>query len=188
MDVDGGLREGAARQQLEYLLQVRLSGRRQVRLEMPCQVPVGKQIHLAQQKRFVVRRQLAGPGGELPLDERVGGVGKKQRGILGAQFVQVGARAQVGEEQKALLEVLGQYLGSIHSGVPKQMRHVHEGTAVFLVRRGVHHHERTAIVERGAEVAPETGVLRCGGEGEVGGELRGQPALHRGESIVAVYH
>ena len=127
-------------------------------------VPLPKEIHLAPQKRFVVRRQLARPRGALPANQRLDGIAEERVGILVVDNMQIGPRAQIGEKQETGLEVLGKDARCVHAGAFEQPGDVHEGPAVFLFRRRVHRHVARAVLERGAEVAPEACVLGSGSE------------------------
>ena len=74
--------------------------------QMACDVPLGKEIHLPPQQGFVVRRQLPGACRELPAQQRVRGVGEKSRCVAGVELVEVGASAEIREEQEAARQVL----------------------------------------------------------------------------------
>jgi hypothetical protein len=81
------------------------------------------------------------------------------------------------------------HLRRVHAGVAQQARYVHKGPAILLPRRRVHHHVAAAVFERGAEVAPEAGILGCGRKREGGAvQLRFQPARQGVAPEVDVYH
>ena len=126
---------------------------------MAPEVPVGKQRHFPAQQRFVVRRQLARAGGELPAHQCVDGIPQQRVGVLFVEGVEVGRAAQVGKQEEPLREVLGVDLGCVHTRVAQQARDVHERSAIFLFGRSVHRDEAAPVRQLGAEVAPETRVL-----------------------------
>ncbi len=193
MHVDLRLRQGAFDQQAEAAQQ-RLALRcGQLATQVPADIPVGKELHLAPQQRFVVGRQLARLRGELPADQGLGGVAEKPRRVLRVELVQVGARAEVGEEEEALRQILREDLGGVHAGLAQQACHVHEGPAILLVRRRGHRDDRAALGIAHAEVAAEARVLGSGGQAEaiVAGfqpQVRGQPALEGSAPCIGVYH
>jgi hypothetical protein len=55
-------------------------------------------------------------------------------------------------------EVLGEDFRRMHAGALEQPGDTHKGTAVLVLGRGVHDDVRRAVVETGAEIAPEAGV------------------------------
>ena len=152
-------------------------------------VPVREELHLAPEERLVVRRQLCSPGSELPADQRVGGIREERSGIAGIELLQVRARAQIGEQEKTLAQVLRMHLRRVHAGVAQQRRDVHERSAILLFRRRVHRDVARAVVERGAEVAAKACVFGRRRQREArAAELRRKPALQRIATKVGVYH
>ena len=93
------------------------------------------------------------------------------------QRLQVGRRAEVGEQQEALVEVLREHLGHMGAGSAEEFGDMQPGAHVLLLGRGVHDHARGAAVgEGGAEVAAEAGVGRGRGELEgLAGQGGGEP-------------
>ena len=152
-------------------------------------VPLGKEIHLAAQERFVVRRQLTRACRELPADQRIDRVAHQRAGVCRVQLGQIRARAQVGEKQEARAEILRVHCGGVHARVVEQPRDAHERAAVLFVRRRIHRDESAAILEGGAKVAPEARVFRSGGQCEArAAQFACQPALQQNAPMVAVYH
>ena len=76
---------------------------------------------------------------------------------------EVGGGAEVGEQQKALLQILRQYRRRIEAGLAQQVRDLDERPAVLLLRRRIHDDAALAAVGKtDAEIAAKTGV---GGSG-----------------------
>ena len=126
---------------------------------MTSDIPLGKEIQLAAQERLVVRRQLARAGRELPADECVARVTHQRTGVCRVQLREIGARAEIREQQEARAEILRVHFGRVHARVVQQPCDAHEGPAVLLFRRRIHRHETAAILEAGAKVAAEARIF-----------------------------
>ncbi len=61
--------------------------------------------------------------------------------VGGVERLQVGAIAQVGQQQKALRQILIQDRWDMHAGIGEQTRDGDEGAAVLALGWGVHHDE-----------------------------------------------
>ena len=152
-------------------------------------IPLGEEVHLAPQERFVVRRQLVRPRGELPANERSCRVAHQRVGIFRPQLGEVSARAEIRKQQEAGAEIGDVHLWCMHARLREQLGDMHERPAVLLFGRRVHDHEAAAIGERGAEVAAETRILRSGREAEaLAAERVVEPLLQPSATIVDVYH
>ena len=131
---------------------------------MPCSRPTHhsrKERQFAPQQGIVVGRQAGRIDPLLPLQQRAEGVAHQGVGaprLALAERVakrgEVRPRAEVGQEQEAMLDVLRQHAWCIEPGLLDQLRHVHEGPHVLLRRRRVHHDEASI------------GARRCAGSGE----------------------
>jgi hypothetical protein len=135
-----------------------------------------KQLELAAKQRLVVRQQHAGSRGELPAHQRSAGVGEQPVGVRRVERMQIGRRPEIGKEQEAGVELLGENLGRVHAGGGEQRRDPHERAAVLARRRRVHCDQRSRLSaqrvgdkKRHAKVAPEARVFRSGCEHELAG-------------------
>jgi len=172
----------------EALRQRLLLGVGQRDLAVLGQVPVGEQCQLAPQQGFVIGRQHAGARGLLPVDQQVGGLLVPAKSVLrrlGVQGLHEGVWPQVGQQHEAVRGVEGQDARHVQAGLLHQGLHLHEGGAVLLVGRRVHHD--AAAARRGgvdAQVAPEAGVGRggaqAGGQQAVRCHQGGQPGVKGG--------
>jgi hypothetical protein len=113
--------------------------------------------------------------------------------LASVQLVEIGARAEIGEQQEALSQVLRQHLGRVHAGFMQHARDVHERPAVFPLGRRVHHDVAAAVGEGGAPVAAEAGVGGSRGEGEGRAaqflaQLPRSPGLRCVAPYIGVYH
>ncbi len=155
----------------------------QLKLFVLLQVPVGKQLQLPAQQGFVVRRQHAGLGRQLPGQQGVERlhvapvVGLR---VVGVDPIQHGLVAQVAQQHEALRFVPGQHLGYQQTGFAHERGHVHEGLAVFVRGRRVHHDEAVPGLRVDAQVAPEAGV---GGGGAKGRGQQTQPPGERAQPV-----
>src|SRR5450759_2174470 len=172
-------------------------------IEMLGDVPLREQEHLAQQQGFVIGRQFVFARGELDFDQRVRGRTVKffrSISVTSAQSLQISGVAEVGQQQKALFEVMRINMRHMRSGLLEQFGYVQERAAILVLRRGIHHDQR-ALRVGDAEVAAEAGIGRCRGDSErLVGDLAVQPlgklllALHIGFSnvlnvkLAGVYH
>jgi hypothetical protein len=97
--------------------------------------------------------------------------------VLRLQGLQVGRRAEIGEQQEALLEVLREHVRHMRAGGSEELGHLQPGAHVLLFGWGVHDDARGAAVgEGGSEVAAEAGVGRGRGEFEgLAGQDAGEP-------------
>lgn len=129
----------------------------QLHAEVAGQVPVGEQLQLAAQHRFVVGRQDTGDIDLLEGDQRIQGRFEQLVGISGMKHVEVGLPAQVTEQQETVLQVLGENPRHMHAGFGEQSGDLDERSAVFLGRRRVHHHQ-AAVPSLPAEITTEAGV------------------------------
>ncbi|MNT12657.1 hypothetical protein D3C72_1475930 [compost metagenome] len=171
-------REGA----VQALLQLPFHGHAAVLAD----VPLGKERQFTLEQRAVVGRQHAGLGGQLPADQRVDGqVVEWPVGVRAGRIdhVEHGLAAQVVEQQEAVVAVPFEHLRRRHAGLGHQLRHLHEGGAVFLVGRRIHHDARAAVGGVEAEVAAKARVGRRQPDG-VRAQLpgvgnAGQPAPER---------
>ena len=75
-------------------------------------------------------------------------------------------------------------LRRVHAGRPEQARHVHERPRIFLVRRGVHHHERF-VVRAEPEVAPKARIPGKGLEAAPDPDRLVEPGAKRSLPILA---
>ena len=96
---------------------------------------------------------------------------------LRLEGLQVGGRAEVREQQEALVEVVREHFGHVGAGGAEEPGHVQPGAHVFLAGGRVHDDARGAAVgEGGTEVAPEAGVGRGRGKFEgLAGQGGGEP-------------
>ncbi len=129
----------------------------QLHAEVAGQVPVGEQLQLAAQHRFVVGRQDTGDIDLLEGDQRIQGRFEQLVGIPGMKHVEVGLPAQVTEQQETVLQILGENPRHMHAGSGEQSGDLDERSAVFLGRRRVHHHQ-AAVPSLPAEITTEAGV------------------------------
>ena len=165
MHKDSGRRQVGLHDQGEGLVQRVLELALHRHAAVPGQVPLGKERELALQQRRIVGRQHAGPGRELPADQRIDRLLVARPvgvGIVRVDHVEHRLRTEVVEQQEALGLVPVEHLGRGHAGFAQQLRYLHEGLAVLLVGRRVHHDARgRGAVGIDAEIAPEAGVGRC---------------------------
>jgi hypothetical protein len=109
--------------------------------------------------------------------------------VASFDLLQVGARAEVGEEEEALREVLREHLRRVHAGFGQHARDAHEGPRILPVGRRIHGDVALAVAERGAKVAAEAGVFGSRGQREGGAaEVRCEPALEGIAPHIGVYH
>src|SRR5690606_32192392 len=89
-----------------------------------------------------------------------------QRGFVHAlrQSLKKSVATQVGEQQKALAQVLGEYLRHVQAGLGQAPGYMYERAAVLALGWRVHDNDG-AVVGVEAEVAPETGIAGCGSQG-----------------------
>ncbi|MCY1423169.1 hypothetical protein D9M71_388760 [compost metagenome] len=182
-----GLGQRAFHQQVAGPLPGRQALALQGHAEVALQVPLGEQLQFAAQQGLVVGRQAVG---HRHLLEGHQGVQRRLEEFLGigaGEHVQVGLAAKIGQQQEALLDVLGENPRHMHPGLGQQSGDLDEGPAVFLRRRRVHDDQR-ALARLPAEITAETGVAagggQCGGRyrtpafaGEHGRQTRVQPAI-----------
>ena len=132
-------------------------------------VPVRVQHQLAQQQFTVVLGKHVGLAGALQLHQRLAGRGIQAGGGLFVQLGQVGAVAQVVQQQEAPLQIGGVHPGDRQARGTHDLGRVHEGPAVFLRGRRVHHDggARADRLRQGGlqpEIAAKACVTRCRGQ------------------------
>ncbi len=164
VDVDGGHRQVVLHDQPEAAFQPLLQPALDRHAAMPPDVPLGKERELALEQRAVAGRQHAGSGRQLPADQLVDrGLVERQRrrGVGRVDGVEHRAPAQVVEQQEAVLAIPVEHPRCAHVGVVQELRDAHEGLAVLLRRRGVHHDAgRRGGGGVDAEIAAEAGIGR----------------------------
>ena len=162
MDEHARLREIVVEDPAKRLRQRLLLRRAERDAEMAADVPVGKECELAREQRLVVGRQHLGARGVLPADQRIGRVGIERRRRRGIECFEVGARAEIGEEQEALVLIAGEHLRRMEPGAAQQCGDADERTAVLAGGRRVHRDQRGVSAPRGvrrdAEIAAEARV------------------------------
>ena len=132
-------------------------------------VPVRVQHQLAQQQFTVVLGKHAGLAGALQFHQRLAGCGVQAGSGLLVQLGQVGAVAQVVQQQEAPLQISGVHPGDRQARGTHDLGRVHEGPAVFLRGRRVHHDggARADRLGQGGlqpEIAAKACVTRCRGQ------------------------
>ena len=153
--------------------------------------PLREQRQLAPEQRVVVGGQAGSINPLLPADE--GGKGIAHQGIGCGVFVpservlqrgEIGPRTKVGQEQEAVKNVLRQHTRRVEPGPLDQASHVHEGSNVFLWRRGIHHDEasRRAL---DAQVAPKARIGAGRAQGRHIEPVVGQRCQPAGERLTA---
>ncbi|MNM76609.1 hypothetical protein D3C81_884360 [compost metagenome] len=120
-------------------------------------VPLGEQFQLATQQGHVIARQRRNHRQLLESQQRLQGVLEQIVSVFAVDDVQIGLVAQVIEQKKTALEVFGINFRHIYSGFRQQKGDIHEGFAVFLGRRRIHHDETFAIPFP-TEIPPKTRV------------------------------
>ena len=152
---------------------------------MTTDVPLGKQRHFTLQQRAIIRRQYPGPARALPGHQRRDGVAEKRIRAGFRQRVQISGVAEIRQQQETAFDVRGQHRGHMQAGLPHQLRHLHEGAAVFALRRRIHRDPR-AGGQRDTEITTEAGVGGCRRQSECGsGQRAGKPRAERFEALVA---
>jgi hypothetical protein len=154
-------------------------------------IPLGEQVHFAQQEGAVVFGQHVGLAGQLELDQRLQRFGVHGRGVVMVQHLQVGGQAQVGQQHEARFVVGGDDARHRHAGMREHFVKLDESEHVFALGRRVHDDQGGA--QRGllilqyidAEIAAEAGV----GRGRAGAchidHVQGlQPCLELGQACV----
>ena len=159
-------------------------------------IPVRKQIELALEQRPIVRRQRALTAEKLPAHERRARIAVQRRCARRVQGTQIGAGAEVGEQQKAAIEIGRQDRRSVHARGREQPRHRNIRAAILLRRRRIHCDQRHRAVlaagnghrlgQRDPEIATEARVLGCGRKRCRGrGQDAGEPGRERSEACVS---
>jgi hypothetical protein len=185
---DARLREDVREQPVEDAVEHRGLARVEFETQVAAEIPLREQPEFAAQERFVVRREHAFAARELPLDQRADGVVEQGRGagVVALQFGEISRAAEVGEQQEAAIDVLGEHARCIHAGVEHEARDAHEGTDVLVLGWRVHDDPGVGTVRR-AEVATETGVGGGGFErGCAVGQRGAEPAAQFGKTIQGV--
>ena len=161
MDEDAGLGEGGLDEVVERIVEhspLRPGG---PAAEMRREKPLREQLELRGQPRLIVGRHRVRRHAGLDPDQRGQRIPVQTGCARGVEPVEIRDRTEVFEQQETPLQVRGVDLRHVQPGRPHEIRDVHEGLRVFLVRGGVHHHERFAVRTK-AEVAAKA---RIAGEG-----------------------
>ena len=133
----------------------------QRRLQVFAYVPLRKQAHFAHQHVFVVQRQNVFLTGQLNFNQRIACITIKYARIFCVESLQVSGITQVAEQQKPLFQILSDDFRYVNTCLGKELGDVDEWTTIFMLRRGVHHHQR-AFSKCGTKIAAEAGIGRCG--------------------------
>jgi len=159
---DRRLLEGIGDQQLEYLLQFAPLFISQLETEMFLQQPVRKQHHFSSQQFPVIGWQEMGVarGAELQYRQRRQRIAVQAFDGLRVEFLQVGAVAEIAEQQEALFAVLFKHLGNIEADLAKTPGDAHERCCVFLRRRRIHDNQAGGAAAN-AEITTKAGISRC---------------------------
>ena len=180
------LREAARDDRVERAVEHLPLRRRQRDAEMARDVPVREQRELAPQQGVVVGRQRAFPRGELPAQQRFDRIAKQGIGVVVREFVDVGAAAEVGEQQEAQSRLPRVNARHVEPGLRHQGGDPDEGGRVFAVGRRVHRDQRRLRRVAGphAEVAPETRIRRNRAQRERrAAELLREPGFEKFEAV-----
>ena len=156
------------------------SGRRPA--EMGPEKPLRKQLELRGQPRAVVWRHRVRRDRALHPYQRRERVTVQRGRVRRVEPLQIGHRTEVAEQQEPPVEIHGVDLRHVHAGRPQQARHVNEGPRVFLVGRGVHHHERLAVRPE-PQVAAKARIAGEGLEASSHPGRRIEPVAERSVSI-----
>ena len=108
---------------------------------MTCQVPLGKQFHLAAQQCCIVCGQYVGLRCGLPGDQRVDCL--QVDGLIGPCVLALhrlhhGLRPQIGQQHEAFGLIPCQHLRRVQAGLVHETGDLGKGSAVFLRRRRIH--------------------------------------------------
>ena len=145
-------------------------------------VPFGKEVHFAQEHFAVVFGQNARTGNLLPGDERRRRVVHEGEGVLFVEHVEIGFTPEIGEKQKAFLEIRREDLGSVQSRLVHERGHAHKGVHPAVFGRRVHHDEGGAVLARHAEITAKARVGARGLAGRIGAKSqRGARLAEPGE-------
>ena len=125
--------------------------------EMPAHVPFGEQLQLAPQQRLIVTGQRLRDRAALKCDQRLDGIGEQSVGIGLVDHVKIGMPPEIIEQQEAVLQIARQHHRHVDACVREQPGDLHEGPAVFLRWRCIHHDQAVHAV-RPTEIATKTGV------------------------------
>ena len=160
MNIDLRLGQIVGQQDVENLVQRGglLIGQHGV--QMAADVPLGEQIQFALQQRAVVRRQRFRLALGLQQHQCVDRIHVQLVRGIEIELVQVGNGAEVGQQQKALRDILRQNARHGDAGGGEQVGDVDEGFDVFLRRRSVHDDQAAALLCIHAEIAAKAGVGR----------------------------
>ena len=132
------LRQDVRRDGFEYLVQLGLLHIRQGGAQVLADKPFGEQIHFAQDEGAVEFGQHVGGAGQLDFHQGFQRFGVQHAGVVVVQGVQIRGRAQVGQQQEALLQVLRDDVGHGHAGAFQQAGHLDKGGYVFALGRRIH--------------------------------------------------
>ena len=126
-------------------------------------VPFGEQLQLTPQQGLVIGRHRLRDRLQLELEQRLDGIVEQLIGVTRVDHVQIGLASEVGQQQEAAIQIGRQHLRYMHTGFVQHLRHLDEGTAVFLGWRRVHH-DQAALAALPAEVTTKTGIAARRGE------------------------
>ena len=161
-------------QRIEHALEALALGRLEGLTELTRDVPVGEKRHLAPQQRVVILRQRTRRGGHLNTHQRLQRIAIQMLGVLIRQRLQVGCRAEIGQEQKSALQILRKNLRNVDASTAEELGYMHERGAVLLRRRRIHGNQCAAGVAD-PKIAAEARVL---GRGDDARGLRTESIAH----------
>ena len=138
MHIDRRLRKIAFENEGEDLRQRVVLRRVERDRTMAPYVPFGEEREFAREQCFIVRRQHAGFARQLPAQQRVYRIAKQRVCGLAVERLQITRGAQIGQQQKAALEIRGDHARHVEAGLLHQARDTHKGPAILMRGRRIH--------------------------------------------------
>jgi len=157
------LRQGAIDQQLAHLLPQLLLVLVELKPQLAADKPLGKQLQLAAQQSGVIGRQFKSRQRHLlHAQQSVNGQRVQLCGLLhmaavGLKMLQPGVAAQIGDGQKTLFQIAGQYFWHMQSLPFQQCGNADKRPAVFLFWWRIHQQQAVAV-GLPAKIAAKAGI------------------------------